>query len=256
MADLCSNAIVPMWKPEWTARFESILHDYQSTVTAAFAGHDHTDDFRVLRANEPGEAFVLIDPPVSPIYGQNPAFRVVSFTEGGRLANQSTYYLTNLTSAGSAVPGNWTREYSFVEEWQREQLDSASLKSVYDRVRSDAAVRARWLSILNVRARTILCPPRASETWTVRSKLLTQPAIRIVIAQSRLPDLVILRPDAAICPASRRRRYPRAPEADSPVCSRPPGGRLYAGAIGVGSGTRLWRGYPVDRGWHLFRSRG
>ena len=40
---------------------------------------------------------MLIDPPVSPIYGQNPAFRVVSFTEGGRLADQSTYYLTNLT---------------------------------------------------------------------------------------------------------------------------------------------------------------
>jgi sphingomyelin phosphodiesterase acid-like 3 len=150
IADLCSKAIVPMWKPEWTARFEGILHDYQSTVTATFAGHDHTDDFRVLRANEPGEAFVLIDPPVSPIYGQNPAFRVVSFTEGGRLANQSTYYLTNLTSAGSGVPGNWTREYSFAEEWQREQLDSASLKSVYDRIRSDAAVRARWLNILNV----------------------------------------------------------------------------------------------------------
>ncbi len=150
VADLCSKAIVPMWKPEWTARFEGILHDYQSTVTATFAGHDHTDDFRVLRANEPGEAFVLIDPPVSPIYGQNPAFRVVSFTKDGRLANQSTYYLTNLTSADGAVPGNWMREYSFAEEWQSKELDSASLKSVYDRVRSDAAVRARWLSILNV----------------------------------------------------------------------------------------------------------
>ena len=124
--------------------------DYQSTVTATFAGHDHTDDFRVLRANEPGGAFVLIDPPVSPIYGQNPAFRVVSFTEDGRLANQSTYYLTNLTSARWCGPGYWMREYSFAEEWQSKQLDSASLKSVYDRVRSDATVRARWLSILNV----------------------------------------------------------------------------------------------------------
>lgn len=149
-SDLCSKAIVPMWKPEWTTRFEGILSDYQSTVTATFAGHDHTDDFRVLRAGEPGEAFVLIDPPVSPIYGQNPSFRIVSFREDGRLADQSTYYLTNLASAGSTVPGNWMREYSFAEEWKRDQLDSASLNSIYDRIRSDASVRARWLSILNV----------------------------------------------------------------------------------------------------------
>ena len=149
-SDSCSKAIVPMWKPEWTARFEGILNDYHSTVTATFAGHDHTDDFRVLRAGEPGEAFVLIDPPVSPIYGQNPAFRIVSFTGDGRLADQSTYYLTNLASAGGAVAGNWTREYDFDEEWKREALDSASLKSIYDRIRSDASVRARWLSLLNV----------------------------------------------------------------------------------------------------------
>jgi sphingomyelin phosphodiesterase acid-like 3 len=148
--DLCSKAVVPMWKPVWTTRFENILNDYRSTVTATFAGHDHTDDFRVVGAGEPGEAFVLIDPPVSPIYGQNPAFRIVSFDANGRLADQSTFYLTNLASAGGSVPGNWMREYSFAEEWKTQQLDANSLSSIYDRVRSDPTARARWLTLLNV----------------------------------------------------------------------------------------------------------
>ncbi len=145
--DLCSQAIVPMWKPVWTARFDSLLREYHDTVIATFAGHDHTDDFRVI---DGGGEFVLIDPPISPIYGQNPAFRVVTFGDGGALAGQSTYYLTNLLAAGGSTPGSWMREYTFTEEWHAQQVDGSALKSIYDRIRSDAAARDRWLTLLNV----------------------------------------------------------------------------------------------------------
>jgi sphingomyelin phosphodiesterase acid-like 3 len=147
---LCSKAIVPMWKPVWTSRLEGIMQEYQSTIVASFAGHDHTDDFRVIHTGQAGGQFVLIDPAVSPIYGQNPSFRVVTFDQGGGLADQSTYYLTNLQSAGSEVPGKWMREYSFGEEWQSQQLNASSLKSVYDRIRIDPKARARWLTLFNV----------------------------------------------------------------------------------------------------------
>ena len=147
---LCSKAIVPMWKPVWTSRLEDIMQDYQSTIMATFAGHDHTDDFRIIHVGQAGGQFVLIDPPVSPIYGQNPSFRVITFDQGGGLADQSTYYLTNLQAARSDVPGKWMKEYSFAEEWQSQQLNASSLKSVYDRVRSDPKARERWLTLLNV----------------------------------------------------------------------------------------------------------
>lgn len=147
---LCSKAIVPMWKPVWTSSLEDIMQDYQSTIMATFAGHDHTDDFRIIHAGQAGGQFVLIDPPVSPIYGQNPSFRVVTFDQGGGLADQSTYYLTNLQAARSDVPGKWMKEYSFAEEWQSQQLNASSLKSVYDRIRTDPKARERWLTLLNV----------------------------------------------------------------------------------------------------------
>ena len=142
----CAKAIVPMWKPIWTTRFDELMEKFQSTVTASFAGHDHTDDFRVL----PGAGFVLIDPAISPIYGQNPAFRVVTFGSKGELTDQSTYYLTNLHAAGRDAPGTWMREYSFAAEWQSQSLDANSLKSIYDRMQADPAARARWLTLLNV----------------------------------------------------------------------------------------------------------
>jgi sphingomyelin phosphodiesterase acid-like 3 len=148
--DLCSRAIVPMWKPYWTGLFTHLVAEYQTTIAAMFAGHDHTDDFRVLHAGESNEQFVLIDPPISPIYGQNPAFRVVTFAGGGQLVDQNTYYLTNLEAAQSDVPGIWTREYSFVEKWHSPRLDATSLNTIYDQMRSDAEASAQWLTLLNV----------------------------------------------------------------------------------------------------------
>jgi len=147
--DLCSRAIVPMWKPYWTSLFQHLVAEYQTTIAAMFAGHDHTDDFRVLKANNDAQ-FVLIDPPISPIYGQNPAFRVVTFAPAGRLADQSTYYLTNLQAAQSDVPGIWAQEYSFQEKWHSERLDASALNNVYDRMRTDTEASAQWLTLLNV----------------------------------------------------------------------------------------------------------
>jgi sphingomyelin phosphodiesterase acid-like 3 len=146
----CAQAIVPMWKPIWTSRFEHLMEQYQSTITASFAGHDHTDDFRVT-----DNAFVLIDPPISPIYGQNPAFRVVTFTANSELTDQSTYYLSNQ---------QWTREYSFAAEWQIQSLGANSLKSIDDRIRNDPRARARWLTLLNVSSTHDPVPPNGVQS--------------------------------------------------------------------------------------------
>jgi hypothetical protein len=148
--DLCSRAIVPMWKPYWTELFDHLVAEHENTITAMFAGHDHTDDFRVIHANTNNAQFVLINPPISPIYGQNPAFRVVTFTGSGQLADQSTYYLTNLEAAQSDVPGVWSREYSFGEKWQSPRLDAASLNTIYDEMKNDPEASTKWLTLLNV----------------------------------------------------------------------------------------------------------
>jgi hypothetical protein len=148
--DICSRAIVPMWKPYWTDLFTHLVAEYQTTIAAMFAGHDHTDDFRVLHGSKSDAQFVLIDPPISPIYGQNPAFRVVTFAAGGQLLDQNTYYLTNLPSAESDVPGEWTKEYSFQEKWNSPRLDATSLNALYDRITSDTEASTQWLTLLNV----------------------------------------------------------------------------------------------------------
>jgi hypothetical protein len=144
-AETCGTSIVPMWVPEWTAQFDALLAKYQSTVIVGFAGHTHSDDFRLIGDAGPARKFVLVDPAISPVYQQNPSFRVVDYRSDGNVANQSTYYLTNLKSASKTSRGRWKKEYTFTKKWQASELDTASLGKLYDEVVADEKVRARWL---------------------------------------------------------------------------------------------------------------
>ena len=140
----CASSIVPMWVPEWTERFEGVLARYQDTVLASFAGHTHADDFRVMGAHSAKPQFVLIDSAISPIYDQNPGFRIVDFRSDGTLADQTVYYLTNLKQAGGKSPGHWKQEYRFSQRWRVPQLDGPSVVKIYDEIASRDKARSQW----------------------------------------------------------------------------------------------------------------
>lgn len=157
----CTSAIVPMWAPQWTAEFDHLLKKYGETVVAGFAAHTHVDDFRVINSTaEP--AFVLVNPAVSPVYGQNPGFRLVTFAKNSGLSGQSTYYLTNLLLAGSSTPGVWKKEYTFAQEWKLPRLDGASLSKLYESIKSQPAVRDEWLKLYNVSSSAVHLPPNSA----------------------------------------------------------------------------------------------
>jgi sphingomyelin phosphodiesterase acid-like 3 len=146
----CGNSIVPMWVPAWTTQFDALLAKYKSTVVAGFAGHTHSDDFRLIGPAGEGRVFVLINPAISPVYDQNPGFRVVSFRSDGTVTNQSTYYLINLKSASNKKKGRWKKEYTFTRQWKARELSSASLGNLYNQVASSNKYREQWLKLYAV----------------------------------------------------------------------------------------------------------
>jgi sphingomyelin phosphodiesterase acid-like 3 len=154
----CADTIVPMWVPEWTAQFDALLETFRDTVLASFSGHTHTDDFRLISSGGVNRAFVLVDPPVSPIYGQNPSFRIVTFANDGSLADQTTYYLTNLKTASSKVRGRWKREYRYSREWKVRRLDLATLGNIYGQIQSTQSARDQWLKLYNVSSSGVVVP--------------------------------------------------------------------------------------------------
>jgi hypothetical protein len=157
----CGDTIVPMWAPTWTEQFDNLLEKFQGTVLASFAGHTHNDDLRLVNTMGVKKALVLVDPAVSPVYDQNPAFRIVTFSSDGSLTDQSTYYLTNLMHASSKVQGRWKKEYQFTREWKIPRLDLDSIGTIYNDIQTTKTARDLWLKLYNVSSSAAIVPPDA-----------------------------------------------------------------------------------------------
>ncbi len=127
----CPDRMVPMWRQAYAEGFAKLMRQYADTVKASIAGHTHMDDFRLMGDAAGNYGFVLITPALSPIYGQNPAFRTLAYDADGALLDQTTYNLTNLFQTSIGFPARWQMEYAFTREWGLPRIDLASLEQLY-----------------------------------------------------------------------------------------------------------------------------
>jgi hypothetical protein len=157
----CASAVVPMWMPKWTSEFDALVEKYEDTIIASFAGHTHSDDFRLMDPSGKNPQFVLITASISPVYNQNPSFRLVTYAKDGGLLDNSVYYLTNLMFASSTTPGEWQREYTFSERWKLQRIDGKSLAVLYGRIANQGQDRDDWLKFYNVSSSAVHLPANA-----------------------------------------------------------------------------------------------
>lgn len=136
--------VMLLWKDSYQAKFLSLLTQYSNVVGPNFAGHIHADDFRLLAGSAASSPFVMEAPPVSPITGQNPTFRVVQFDSHGQLLDQSTYYLKNFTETAANTPADWELEYDFNTEWKLRGLNADSYSQLNAQIDSSPEAAARW----------------------------------------------------------------------------------------------------------------
>jgi sphingomyelin phosphodiesterase acid-like 3 len=139
-----AGSVTLLWKNVYVSKFLSLLATYASVVGPNFAGHIHVDDFRLLARSSKSSAFVMAGPAVSPITGQNPTFRLVKFDAHGKLEDQATYYLKNLTEAGGSATPDWELEYDFRAEWKLPGLNAESYRKLYERIARSPETAARW----------------------------------------------------------------------------------------------------------------
>ncbi len=146
----CPDKVIPMWDDRYAQPFADLLRRYRDTLVANFAGHTHMDDFRLVGGGSDYFGFVLITPALSPIFGQNPAFRKVVFDDSGGLVDQTTYDLTNLAQIQVNTPPKWRAEYTFTSEWRLPRLDLPSLERLYTKITQAPEDRARWHDLFAV----------------------------------------------------------------------------------------------------------
>lgn len=68
-----------MWKEVYQQRYTEILQSHADVVSMTFAGHTHMDEYRLsIDVDGSGAEPVIVTPSVSPVFNNNPAFKVLT----------------------------------------------------------------------------------------------------------------------------------------------------------------------------------
>ena len=175
----CPGEIIPMWNQGYAAPFNALLRRYADTIAASFTGHTHMDDFRLLGGDDGYYGFTLITPALSPIFGQNPAFRTVVYDPAGTVLDHTTYYIANLQAAGATggPPLSWQAEYSFTQAWHLPRVDTESLARLYAMTADVPEYRDRWHDLYPVSSSTYWSTDPAGGERATRASLAYHCAI-------------------------------------------------------------------------------
>lgn len=104
------------WKEPYNKEAQRILECYPNVVTGILPAHIHMDAFQMITLTDGTRIPVPFTPAISPVYGNNPAFKVFSYDGSTlKLKNFEVYSLA-LTDESK----QWNKEYSFNEVYQSE----------------------------------------------------------------------------------------------------------------------------------------
>ena len=102
-----SKQITPMWQQTYNHDFLTLLAEYSDTVNAVITSHVHMDGFQMLLSDTQTPIIDTFVPAISPIYGNNPAFKIYHYDPSTlRLTNFTTYYF-------DMKKQHWKKEYDF-----------------------------------------------------------------------------------------------------------------------------------------------
>lgn len=122
--------IATYYKPPYNDKFLDLVAQRSPIITYSFAGHTHMDSFQLV--NQGIGPVVLITPAISPLFGNNPGFKVFTYDrQTFALIDYSTYYV-NLE-----CQKKWGKEYSFDATYRQTSIDPLSLQALYLRMLVD-----------------------------------------------------------------------------------------------------------------------
>src|SRR5215831_2135787 len=129
-------------KTPYAEQYLRLVDRYRAVIVGTFAGHTHMDDFRVLQSQAKRSAgYIHISPSISPIFGNNPAFEVVSFDSKHGITDYTAYNL----QLGDATP-TWGYEYNFRNAYAQPTYNAATLRQVMRAIGSNPTTRATYLN--------------------------------------------------------------------------------------------------------------
>ncbi len=142
------KAPVLFWQGKYSTEFGTLMSTYSDVVQLALAGHVHMDDFRVVA---PASLPLRITPSVSPIFKNDPAFSVITYS----LTTASASDITTFFLALSSPMPSWAKEYQFSSAYGISSFSSGQLSTAIATIRSgDGSARTTFEDNYAVSTRT------------------------------------------------------------------------------------------------------
>ncbi|XP_068676058.1 sphingomyelinase phosphodiesterase D-like isoform X2 [Montipora foliosa] len=116
----------PFWFSNYTDDFVRIVaQNYSDLVIGQFFAHTHKDDYRLqtlssditFNQRDPSKSFVLLAPAISPVYHNNPAFRLFSLDTEILALTDFTQYFMDLVMATEFSSPVWQLDYTFSKKY-------------------------------------------------------------------------------------------------------------------------------------------
>ncbi|MBF0476024.1 MAG: hypothetical protein HQK59_09365 [Deltaproteobacteria bacterium] len=125
-----------MWKPAYQTGFLQIVAKYPGIISLTLAGHTHMDEYRIL----PTSDVLEITPGISPVFGNNPAFKVFTFSKDTFKPND--YSTLNYDLA--AMPVQFNNYYTFSAAYSMKGPLDASLTQLFPALVTNSAKQALY----------------------------------------------------------------------------------------------------------------
>ena len=125
-----------MWMPDYQTSFLQILSKYPGLITQTFAAHTHMDEFRIM---SPGNV-VEITQGITPRSGNNPAFKVFTFSGDTLTATDYTSFNYDLAS----TPPQFNTYYTFSTAYSLQGLLNGSLTQLDPLLATDSVRQALY----------------------------------------------------------------------------------------------------------------
>jgi hypothetical protein len=120
-----------MWNQDYQARFLQILSHYPGAIALTLGAHTHMDEYRIMSPDNVLE----ITPGITPYFGNNPAFRVFTFS---RYTYKPIDYSTLNCDLSASIP-QFNSYYTFSTAYLLQGLLSNSLLQLYPELATDNA---------------------------------------------------------------------------------------------------------------------
>ena len=104
------------WRAEYSSAFDKELQTFPDTVRAILPGHIHMDSFQVVGLSDLSDIPVSFTPSISPIFGNNPGFKLYNYDlQTFKLVNYDMYFYS---LDEEPLNRHWQKEYNFKQVYQ------------------------------------------------------------------------------------------------------------------------------------------